>query len=426
MHPTYTPPATPNEAPPPAAPAQQHPSAGHAADRAYARYREALAGRPLPLAFVDLDRFDENAAALARLAAGTPVRLATKSVRCVALIQRALQRHPAFRGLMSYSIPEAAFLAQAGFDDILVAYPSAQTAELRVAAAMAGTGKRICVMVDCQTHVDLAAGAAEAVGAVLPVCIDLDLSTDYRLLRFGARRSPLRTVEQVTALARAIRARPSLRLDGIMGYEAQLAGVPDSDPDQRARSAVVRLLKRDSSRRLFRFRQQAVSAVRALQPDLRFVNGGGTGSLGATRGDGSVTELTAGSGLFAPWLFDKYRGLQLWPAAGFALAVSRIPGPGYLTCHGGGYVASGPTGPDKQPLPYLPPGARLLPTEGAGEVQTPLRYRGSVPLHLGDPVFFRHAKAGELCERFRTLYLISDGRIAGEVPTYRGEGQAFL
>jgi D-serine deaminase-like pyridoxal phosphate-dependent protein len=419
MDPTYTPTATPNEALPPG-------HSGNATERAYARYREAIAGRRLPLAYVDLERFDENGAILSRLAAGKPVRLATKSIRCVALLKRVLERLPAFRGLMSYSIAEAAFLCQAGLDDILVAYPSSQTAELRVAAALAGTGKRICVMVDCPAHVDLAARAAESVGAVLPVCIDLDVSTDYRLLRFGARRSPLRTVAQVEALTRAILARPSLRLEGVMGYEAQLAGLPDEVPGQRARSAIVRLLKRDSGRRLFQFRQAAVKTVRALQPDLRFVNGGGTGSLAASQTDGSVTELTAGSGLFAPWLFDKYQGLRLWPAAGFALAVSRQPGPGFVTCHGGGYVASGPAGTDRLPLPYLPAGSRLLPTEGAGEVQTPLRYRGHPPLQLGDPVFFRHAKAGELCEHFLTLHLINDGRVVDEVPTYRGEGQCFL
>jgi D-serine deaminase-like pyridoxal phosphate-dependent protein len=403
---------------------QQPFAAGATGDYAY--YRQAIAGRALPLAYVDLDRFDQNADLLAALAGGKPVRLATKSVRCVALLRRALARSPAFRGLMSYSIPEAAHLCRSGFDDVLVGYPSAQKAELRAAAELCRAGKSLCLMVDCDEHVALAAEAAQSSGVVLPVCIDLDVSTDYRLIYFGARRSPVRTADQAVALARAILARPTLRLEGLMGYEAQLAGVPDQVPGARAYSAAVRLLKRDSRRRLFRRRQQAVLQLRGLAPTIRFVNAGGTGSLAASRQDASVTELTSGSGLLAPWLFDKYRGLRLGAAAGFALSIARIPERGVYTCHGGGYVASGAPGLDRLPLPYLPEGATLLATEAAGEVQTPVRYRGPTPLALGEPIFFRHAKAGELCEHFRTLHLISAGRVVEVVPTYRGEGQCFL
>ena len=59
-------------------------------------------------------------------------------------------------------------------------------------------------------------------------------------------------------------------------------------------------------------------------------------------------------------------------------------------------------------------------------MQTPICYTGGAALSLGDPIFMRHSKAGELCERFNTLLLVSDGAVVGEAPTYRGEGQAFL
>ena len=220
----------------------------------------------MPLAYVDLDRFDENADALAALAGGKSVRLASKSVRCVALLRRAFARNPAFRGLMSYSIPEAVHLCRSGFDDILIGYPSAQRSELRTAAELNRSGKRVCLMVDCEEHLALAAEAAQAAGVALPVCIDLDVSTDYRLLYFGAHRSPVRSVEQAVALARGILARPGLRLEGLMGYEAQLAGVPDQVPGARTYSAAVRLLKRDSRRRLFRRRQEAVAGCGPSPP----------------------------------------------------------------------------------------------------------------------------------------------------------------
>ena len=47
-------------------------------------------------------------------------------------------------------------------------------------------------------------------------------------------------------------------------------------------------------------------------------------------------------------------------------------------------------------------------------------------LSIGDRVYLRHAKAGELCERFDALHLVEGGEIVDVVPTYRGEGKAFL
>jgi D-serine deaminase-like pyridoxal phosphate-dependent protein len=276
-------------------------------------------------------------------------------------------------------------------------------------------------MVDCVEHVARAARAAQAVGARVPLCLDVDMSQALPGLHFGVHRSPLRTVEAAVELARHIARTPGVWLAGVMGYEAQLAGVPDAVPGARAKNLVVRALKARSVGPVHQRRAAVVEALRAEGFSLRFVNGGGTGSLESTREDASVTELTVGSGLFSPGLFDGYRAFHHAPAAGFALEVTRQPRPGVYTLHGGGYVASGAAGADKLPVPWLPEGARLLPLEGAGEVQTPLAYEGPVPLPLGAPVFFRHAKAGELCEHFRTLLLVSEGRVVEELPTYRGE-----
>jgi D-serine deaminase-like pyridoxal phosphate-dependent protein len=139
-----------------------------------------------------------------------------------------------------------------------------------------------------------------------------------------------------------------------------------------------------------------------------------------------VTELTAGSGLFAPTLFDRYSAFTLLPAAMFALPVVRRPGPRTVTLLGGGYHASGAAGRDRLPEPHLPPGLRLDPQEGAGEVQTPVTGESAASLRVGDNVYLRHAKAGELCEHFETLHLVAGGEIVDEVPTYRGEGRCFL
>jgi D-serine deaminase-like pyridoxal phosphate-dependent protein len=245
------------------------------------------------------------------------------------------------------------------------------------------------------------------------------------LLRAGARRSPVRTPEQAAALARAVVSRPGLRLAGLMAYEAQIAGVGDDPAGRPLYGIAVRYLQRRSGAELARRREAIVAAVRQVAP-LEFVNGGGTGSVEKTAAEPAVTEIGAGSGLYHPRLFDGYRAFSGQPAAFFALPVVRRPGPGAVTALGGGYPASGAPGRSRLPSPWLPAGLRLDGQEGGGEVQTPLLGPAADRLRIGDRVWLRHAKAGELCERFTELHLIDGDTVVATVPTSRGEGMAFL
>ena len=389
-----------------------------------ARLERACAGLEPPFAVVDLDAFDANAADLARRAAGKPIRLASKSVRARALIERALG-HPGFAGILAFTLPEALWLDEQGFADVVVAYPTADRAALRGLTARGPGGP--AVMVDEVAQLDLIDAATGPRPHAIAVCLEVDCG--FRALggrvRVGAKRSPVRTPGQAAALARAVTARPGFELAGVMGYEAHIAGVGDRPPGRPLLAAAVRLLQRASARELAQRRAAVVAAVRAVAP-LRFVNGGGTGSLERTAAEPAVTELAAGSGLFAPTLFDAYRAFTPIPAALFALPVVRRPGPGVVTTLGGGYVASGAAGADRLPRPVLPGGLRLDRQEGAGEVQTPVLGPSADGLRIGDRVWFRHAKAGELCERFAVLHLVEGDRIVDTVPTYRGEGRTFL
>ncbi len=236
-------------------------------------------------------------------------------------------------------------------------------------------------------------------------------------------QSPVLTPGQAGELARAVAARRGFRLVGLMGYEGQVAGVGDRPPS-RARAAAVVAMQAASMRQLRRRRRLAVAAARAVGP-LEFVNGGGTGSLERTRTEPWVTELAAGSGLYGPTLFDTYRAFDPQPAAMFALPVVRRPAPGIVTVFSGGWPASGPPGPDRVPSPVHPAGLRLIGTESAGEVQTPLAGPAADGLRIGDRVWFRHAKAGELCERVDLLHLVDPDGGCAAVPTYRGEGRTF-
>jgi D-serine deaminase-like pyridoxal phosphate-dependent protein len=378
-----------------------------------------------PFAIVDLDAFDHNASDLVRRAGGRPVRVASKSVRVRDLLDRVLTR-PGFAGLMCYSLAEALWLSGLDTsDDLLVAYPTTDHNALRRLAADEVARRRVTIMVDSTDHLDLVDAALGDHHPEIRVCIELDVSwRPLPGLHVGPRRSPVHTPEQAGRLALRIVDRPGFALVGVMAYEGQIAGLGDAPAGRPLRGALVRWMQRRSGAELAERRAAAVAAVRQAA-DLEFVNGGGTGSLEITGADDSVTELAAGSGLLGPTLFDAYRAFRPEPAALFALPVVRRPAPRTATLFSGGYIASGTATPDRQPTPYLPEGLRLIPLEGAGEVQTPVIGRVADSLRLGDRVWLRHAKAGELAERFTEYQLVRGDTLECTVPTYRGEGRSF-
>ncbi|HEY0118570.1 MAG TPA: alanine racemase [Cellulomonas sp.] len=379
----------------------------------------ATAGLPAPLVAVDLDALEANLEDLLRRAGGRPLRVASKSVRVRAVLEMVLARREVV-GVMAYSPWEARWLAGLGVADILMGYPTADDGALDALASDAAAAAAVTLMVDHVAQAVRASRAAVAHGRTLRVCLDVDAS--LRLLggrvHLGVRRSPVHAPDEVAALAAAVARMPGLAVRGLMFYEAQVAGLPDSSP-------AVRAVKRLSLADLARRRGAAVAAVTREVGALTLVNGGGTGSVEATAADAAVTEVTAGSGLYGPTLFDGYRGFLPRPAAFVGLDVVRLPGPGFATVFGGGYVASGPAAPSRLPRPVWPAGLRLTGREGAGEVQTPLRLARGRELGVGDRVWFRHAKAGEVMERFAQVHLVRSGRLERTVPTYRGEGKAF-
>jgi D-serine deaminase-like pyridoxal phosphate-dependent protein len=391
------------------------------------RLRRATAGLDGPVAVVDLDRFDANAAELLARAGGTPVRVASKSVRVRALVDRAATR--GFAGVMAYSLREALWLVRHGARDVLVGYPTADRGALAELARDEAARREVTLMVDEPAHLALVRNALAAAGRgddAPPVRLCLDVDASLRLgvgpfaLHLGTRRSPVRTPHEAAALAARVADEPGTSLRGLMFYEAQVAGLPDTDP-------VVRLVKRASVADLATRRGAVVAAVRDVvghEPEL--VNSGGTGSLETSSADPVVTEVTAGSGLYVPGLFDGYRAFRPRPAAFVGLDVVRVPAAGWATAFGGGYVASGPASRTRLPR-VVTPGWALSPREGAGEVQTPLRRRGGpgADLDVGDRVWFRHAKAGELMERVDVVHLVRGDEVVEVVPTYRGEGLSF-
>ena len=396
----------------------------------------ATEGLPTPYAVIDLDAFDANAADMTERAHGLPIRIASKSLRCRALIDRALAgpapvaaadgssssatspadpAGPGFHGVLAYALREAIWLARHSHADVVVGYPTVDLDALTELGQDPELAAAITVMIDSRAHLDLIDRAAP----LHPVRVAIDVDASLRLgpVHLGVRRSPIHSPTDAKNLAQQVARRDSVRLVGLMLYDAQIAGLPDASP-------AVRAVKQASETELAKRRAAVLAAVQPYA-ELEFVNGGGTGSLHLTSVDGQLTELAGGSGLYGPTLFDSYRAFTPQPAMYFATSVVRRPSPMHATVFSGGYIASGAPGWSRVPTPVWPRKLSLLKTEGAGEVQTPLGGSRAGRLQIGDRVWFRHAKAGEACERFDRIHLVRGDQLVDTVPTYRGEGQNF-
>ncbi len=392
--------------------------------RTYADWKRTLSSVSLPALVCDVEAFDRNAARLVAASRGKPIRIATKSLRVPALIQRALGI-PGFRGLLTYDARElsnAQAICASRDTDMLLAYPTLERASLENAVA-ANAKLRLVVAADDRAHVDVASAAASTVGGHIDICIDVDGSSAFPGVWFGVRRSPIRTPHDVVGLARYIASSASVSFAGIQMYDAQIAGLRDRIDGRGAYSALLRALKARSKADIRQRRAAIVDALRNANLAPRIVTGGGSGSLAWSAGDASLTEITAGSGLLGPHLFDGYDDGTFEPALWIALPATRRPNGRIVTCGGPGVTASGGVGRDRWMRPVSPDGLELLLDEGPGEVQTPVRASDENTLaqvNLGDPILFRPGKAGETCDRFASIVLVREAGVASVVPTYRG------
>ena len=385
----------------------------------------ATAALDTPFGAISIPALAHNAFDMLDRAGGRTIRVASKSVRVRGVLEAVLALE-GYHGVLAFTLPEALWLAET-IDDVVVGYPTADRTALATLASSAKLAGRVTLMVDSVAHLDFidsvaAAGKRENIR----VAIDLDASWNSRLLGFlGVYRSPVHEVGEAMALARAIVERPGFTLVGMMSYEAQIAGVTNRPTGRPFLARTVDYVQSHSTTELHERRGRVVAAVRDLT-DLEFVNGGGTGSLESTSKDPSVTEIGAGSGLFGPHLFDGYGHFQPAPAAAFALSVVRKPTPDMVTLLGGGWIASGPPSDDRMPQPAWPAGLTYVRREMAGEVQSPLRGAAATGLSVGDRVWLRHTKAGELSEHLAEFAMVDGDRIVDTMQTYRGEGHAFL
>ena len=396
----------------------------------YEKLKELVKNEPLPAMIVDLDCLDENISRISDLvsASGKKIRIASKSVRVPALLKYIQEKGgPHFQGIMCYSVPEAEFLSTQGFNDFLVAYPTFSEKDLEIFHAMIHNGTKIRLMVDCPEQIDAIEEMWKRKGGLLTakVCVDVDMSWKPFGMHLGVYRSSVDSVSSFKSASQKISESEYIKLDGLMGYEAQIAGMGDKNPFTRPLNPAKRFIRNKSVKDVYSKRKAISDFLKSEKIQVDIFNGGGTGSLKTTLKEPWLTEVTAGSGFLQSHLFDYYSENNNVPAFCFGLQVSRIPQPGIATCKSGGFVASGDAVPDKWPVPFLPEGLKMIKNEGFGEVQTPVRLPENADVSLGAPLFFRPAKAGEIAERFNEYILIRENRIVEKVPTYRGLGYCF-
>jgi len=396
-----------------------------------------LPAPPRVSAWLDMDALDHNIKLVNQKTQAVKLRIATKSIRSMDVL-RYIQKHtPHFIGLMSYSAAESVYLLQNGFDNILCAYPTLDRASVAEALKYNQQGATMIWMADRIEHLHLLNEIGKQQEQSVEVCLDINMSMPLPKLYFGTKRSALMRKSDVKTLIEQAGSLSHITITAMMGYEAQIAGLAEHLPGKSLITPAIKLLKNSSKRQVSRRRASMVHWINKQGYPLKLVNGGGSGSMDFTSSQPEVTEITVGSAYYKPAYFDYMDSMQQFkPAAGFVLPVTRQPEKRVITCQGGGFIASGAIGTDKVPVVHYPPGLSLLTDEGFGEVQTPFAVdeavikQGNMPT-IGEAVWCRHAKAGELAEHFNELVcyrgnkpLIVEGA-AQVMTTYRGEGLCF-
>lgn len=389
-----------------------------------------------PAAWLDLDALDANIALVNQHTKNKKLRIASKSIRSIDVLQYIAKQSPNFVGVMSYDALESQFLIKNGFNDVLCAYPQMNPqAILACEQTVLEHQKQIhdqdnkikmTWMVDSSEQWQLLEDIGQSLNTTLRVCIDVNLSTQFPALYFGTKRSPITSAKKLKRLLKKHRSAVNTQVVGVMGYEAQIAGLAEAAKGKEALAPIIRLLKARSKSHVAKLRQDCVKVLQATKQMVEIVNGGGSGSMQWTCSQPEITEIAVGSAYYMPGYFSDMDSMQSFtPAAGFVLPVTRKPYKNTITCQSGGFIASGAMGKDKQPVIIYPQGLEYLADEGFGEVQTPIKIKRSQPLNIGQNIWLRHAKAGELCEHFNELLVFKDGKQVDTFKTYRGQGKCF-
>ncbi|MFK7873127.1 MAG: hypothetical protein AB8C84_08140 [Oligoflexales bacterium] len=368
---------------------------------------------PLPSAIISEEIFEENLDFCCEHANkfNKKIRIASKSIRIPLLLEKALQR-PEVIGIMSYDPWETLKLVENGFQNILLAYPLHSQKAMEAIIQCYEKGVKVIVMIDDPEGMR-AYQKWWTLEESLHICFDIDISIRKKILNhtihLGVRRSPAHALIGFKNLLKELKKYKKLELKGVMTYDAHIAGLTDFNKNQKTKSLALGLFKIYAKKHAKEIRD-LIKNESPCRNDNFIHNGGGTGSLIQSLKDTSINEITIGSGLLQPHLFDRYRHRWGKPAVFCGVTATRTPSSGIITCQGGGYTASGAIGEDRTPVVAYPCHLRPLKQEGFGEVQTPLFDKNN-SVKKGESILLRPAKSGEFLQSSPRIYLFSKEKI---------------
>src|SRR5438309_3905732 len=229
---------------------------------------------PTPALLLDLDRFERNLATMAAhvRSAGKALRPHAKTHRCPEIARR--QVAAGALGVACAKLGEAEVMARAGVRGLLITTEVVTPPGLARLTRLVAEAPDTMIVVDNQENVAALSGAAADAGVVVPVLVDVDV---------GGRGTGIAPGEAALRLARAVAARPSLRLRGLQGYAGQCAHVLGREKRREASLAALRPLM-----------ETRALLERARLP-VEIVAGGSTGTYDIDVELAGLTELQSGS-----------------------------------------------------------------------------------------------------------------------------------
>jgi len=187
-----------------------------------------------PCLLLDRAACERNLEKMATFFRGRPAQLRPhfKNHKCVALAQRQLAVGAV--GLTCAKLAEAEILVDHGCDNVLIANQVVGPIKVARLARLASRA-RVAVAVDHPDQIEAIARAAEQVGSVVDLLVEIDI---------GMGRCGVAPGMPALELVRTMQRRPGVRFAGLQAYEGHIVNVLDrAERRSRAREAMQRAVE---------------------------------------------------------------------------------------------------------------------------------------------------------------------------------------
>ena len=258
-----------------------------------------------PALLVDLDVMEANIAHVADAcrAQGVAWRPHVKSHKTIEIARKQIAADAI--DVTCAKLGETEMLAAAGIHDILIANQIVGPIKVKRLMALPREAD-VIVSVDSEANVVELAEAAKAAGRKQRVVIEVNT---------GMNRAGVEPGAPAVALADIIARHPSLRLVGVMGWEAHVTAIQDPTIKAEAVADAIALLT------------DSAQACREAGHDMSIVSCGGTGTLQYCVSQPGVTEVQVGGAIFNDEHYRTHYGLDLPCALTVLATVISRPNP---------------------------------------------------------------------------------------------------